>query len=384
MIALQNTSGRIWYMAPTYRQAKTIAWKMLLKMLPEELIVKKNETELSVELGTGVIIELKGAENEDSLRGAGLLFAVLDEYQDMKPNVWTEIIRPTLLDTQGGALFIGTPKGYNHFFELFERAKVERGWEAFRFKTSDNPRIPEAEIEQTKKEYIEAGREDAYYQEYEAEFRKFSGLVYQIFARDIHVIEEVHLQPDWTYAFGIDFGYTNPTAIPFVGIDHDDNWYQFDEIYKTGLNNVNRYNLIKQKMGTRYFTYQTADSAHPDDIAELNKMGLSLEPVEKLATKEQNYISYKIQKFADRLRVREGTGRPKYFVTRNCENTIFEFESYRYDEKAYREKNAPERPLGMNDHMMDALGDLNAMYQGTDTIIDPNLNYNSGIHDDAW
>src|SRR3990167_1411657 len=109
-VAFAKEKSRCWYVAPTYKQAEMIAWKMLQDMVPKEAIRKKNEVKLEIILINGSEISLKGADNEDSLRGVGLDYVILDEYAGMKPNVWQEIIRPMLSDRQGGALFIGTPK----------------------------------------------------------------------------------------------------------------------------------------------------------------------------------------------------------------------------------------------------------------------------------
>ena len=97
-----------WYVAPTYRQAKRVAWKMLKNLTRPYWASPPNETDLSIELTAGGIIALRGADNYDSLRGNGLDFVVLDEYASMSPEAWTEVLRPSLADKQGRALFIGT------------------------------------------------------------------------------------------------------------------------------------------------------------------------------------------------------------------------------------------------------------------------------------
>ena len=107
--------GDYWFIAPTYKQAKEIAWRLLTELMPKEAISKRNETELSMELLNGSRIALKGADNPDALRGVGLNGCVMDEYAFMKPFVWEEIVRPMLFDTGGWAIFISTPYGYNHF-----------------------------------------------------------------------------------------------------------------------------------------------------------------------------------------------------------------------------------------------------------------------------
>ncbi len=162
--AIFNNKARIFYISPTYRQSKMIAFQMIKDYLPQELIEAVNKAELSFTLKNGSEISLKGADTEDSLKGVGLDFVVLDEFASMRPAVWYEEIRPTLSDTGGRALFIGTPKGRNHFYDIFTKNDDE--YESFRFPTIDNPYIPTKEVNQAKKDLSER----LYKQEYLAEF----------------------------------------------------------------------------------------------------------------------------------------------------------------------------------------------------------------------
>src|SRR6185437_4493054 len=134
-----------WLIAPTYRQAKQIAWKRL-KELAAPLILKTNETDLSVELSTGGFIALRGADNYDSLRGVGLDGVIFDEAADIAPEVWTEVIRPALSDRLGWALFIGTPKGFDKFHDLYTEALDKPDWAAFKYTTLDGGQVPESEV----------------------------------------------------------------------------------------------------------------------------------------------------------------------------------------------------------------------------------------------
>lgn len=103
----------IWYVAPSYRMAKQIMWPELMASIPKQWIKKVNETTLSITLVNDTRIELKGADNPDSLRGVGIHFLVMDEVQDIDSDAWHKVLRPTLASTGGHALFIGTPKSYN-------------------------------------------------------------------------------------------------------------------------------------------------------------------------------------------------------------------------------------------------------------------------------
>lgn len=144
----------VYYVAPTFDQAKRIMWRRLRIILGHEsqggFIKGENINDGYFELINGRRIYIKGADNEDALRGEGYSFVVLDEYADMKANVWSEIIRPALMDVEGSALFIGTPKGKNHFYKIFmgalEQKKGFDDWEAFHFKSYDNPYLKAREI----------------------------------------------------------------------------------------------------------------------------------------------------------------------------------------------------------------------------------------------
>jgi len=118
--------ARYAYIAPFYRQAKDVAWQYL-KSFGEGVITKIRESELRVELFNGAWITLYGADNPDALRGLYLDGVVLDEYGDCRPSLWGTVILPTLIDRKGWAIFIGTPKGKNHFYEVSRRSQNESG-----------------------------------------------------------------------------------------------------------------------------------------------------------------------------------------------------------------------------------------------------------------
>jgi hypothetical protein len=174
----------VWYVAPTYKQAKRIVWAPLKKMTKPFWANKPNETDLRIDLVTGGSIAVRGADNFDSLRGDGLDFLVLDEHASMDPRAWTEVLRPSLSDREGGALFIGTPKGFNHFHTLYNAAQTLPGWETFQFTTEEGGNVALAELESATHELDEK----TYRQEYQAKFENLTaGLVYYTFDRKVHV-----------------------------------------------------------------------------------------------------------------------------------------------------------------------------------------------------
>lgn len=178
--ALQDTNEygmstalhEVWYIAPTYGQAKKIMWKMLLE-LGKDVIVKKWENETVVELINGRTIRLLGSDKPDTLRGSAVGFVVLDEFASMKPEVWDLIVRPALADTKGRALFIGTPDGLNHFYEIYKQGLNPKftEWESFLFNTLDNPIIDEKELREAALTMTKA----AFEQEFEASFQAAGG-----------------------------------------------------------------------------------------------------------------------------------------------------------------------------------------------------------------
>ena len=149
--ALKSTDKDCFYIAPTYQQARDIMWGMM-KELAHDVIASAHENTSVLTLVNGRKIYLKGADRPDTLRGVGLSYVVIDEYADIKPNVWEQIIRPALSDVQGGAMFIGTPKGRNHFYEIFKLGEggKDEEWTAFHYTSYDNPLIPKKEIDAAK------------------------------------------------------------------------------------------------------------------------------------------------------------------------------------------------------------------------------------------
>lgn len=169
-----GTDKVVYYVAPTFQQGKDIMWK-LIKQLGQGVIKDTLENTGVIKLINGREIHIKGSDRPDTLRGVGLSYVVLDEYATMKPSVWEEILRPTLSDVKGGALFIGTPAGKNHFYNLFIEAQKMDDWDCFEFESADNPFIDSGEIENAKNTLST----EVYLQEYKASFRSGGGSVFK-------------------------------------------------------------------------------------------------------------------------------------------------------------------------------------------------------------
>jgi predicted phage terminase large subunit-like protein len=172
--ALQSKDKDVFYVAPTFQQAKDIMWSML-KEVGQDVISAAHENTGVLTLINGRKIYLKGSDRPDTLRGVGLKYVVLDEYASMKPEVWEVILRPTLADVKGGAMFIGTPDGKNHFYDIYLQALKDDtdDWEVWSFKSTENPFLDPKEIEAATRQMSTM----AFRQEFEASFESFnSGL----------------------------------------------------------------------------------------------------------------------------------------------------------------------------------------------------------------
>jgi len=160
----------VWYVAPTFTQGKAIMWR-ILKELGSDVIKEFHENTATAILINGRKIVIKGSDRPDTLRGIPISYVVMDEYATMRPEVWEMILRPSLSDVEGGALFIGTPAGKNHFFELYNAAQNDDEWATFQYTTRDNPTIKGREIDAMAKNMSAA----ALRQELEASFTAQGG-----------------------------------------------------------------------------------------------------------------------------------------------------------------------------------------------------------------
>ena len=367
-----SKSGReVAYFATTFDQARNIAWAMLKESTKGAWAKEPNESRLELWLRTQdngeSRITLRGFENVETARGQQFDFVVIDEVAQMRnwDYSWQAILEPTLAFRKGKALFISTPVGFNHFFKLYELGQTEDTyWKSWRFKSSDNPYLPAERIEQAKKtstpEYFE--------QEYEASFKKHTGLVYKEFEREVHVIEAFDLPDTWQYYRSVDFGSTNPTACLWIGVDPDDNWYICDEHYQTGQTIDYHAGIINAKSTNRPIQATYGDPSGAQWINEFAQRGIYITPANKeTGTNSNTWVRFGIEKVAERLKFVPGhtverlgsvQGAPKLFVSSACTNTIKEFETYRWKEKSVTQSqdlNEPDVPEKANDHAMDAL-----------------------------
>lgn len=356
--AVSKNDQRVAYVAPTFQQARDIAWEMLKKRcLP--IAINVNETRLEITLktqhgGTSIII-LRGWEAIETLRGQKLDFIVLDEIRNMKRFwlMWQEVLRPTLTDTKGEGLFISTTNGFDHFYDLCNLELRDDDFKSFHFTTYDNPLLPLEEIEKAKKELPE----DKFAQEYLAEFRKKSGLVYPEFNRENCLFDDkTPMRGMIERIAGIDFGFTNPSVILVIDRDTDNNYFVKFEWYKAGKTNSELIEFAKG-LGVNIFY---PDPAEPDRIEEMKRAALNVRDVNKDVAKGIDSVR---TLFKNR----------KLFIHKNCLNLISELETYSYKEKK-ENQNEPEDPIKEHDHAVDALRYALFMNQPLAIEDDPEFN----------
>ena len=201
------------YIAPYRSQAKSVAWGYL-KQYAAPISQQANEQELEITLVNGAKIRLFGADNADAMRGLGFDGVLLDEFGDFKPSVWGSIIRPALSDKQGWAVFMGTPKGKNQFWDVYQTSRMNpEEWFSLRLKASDSGILPQSEIEAVKAQISE----DQFMQEYETNFEAaIIGAFYGVemrMAADDGRITEVKYDPSLSTYTAWDLGYRDDTAI---------------------------------------------------------------------------------------------------------------------------------------------------------------------------
>ena len=211
-LSFPGIDGRFAYIAPFYRQSKMVAWDYVKRYSDVVPGVQINESELRIDYPNGSRIQLFGADNADALRGLFFDGLVADEYGDWKPSVWGYVIRPALADRSGWAVIIGTPKGRNQFWEIYEHSKVNEDWLSILIKASESGLLPQKELEALRIELTE----DAWRQEMECDFD--AALPGAIFGKELWLLEQKGrkksiFDSELKVHAVMDLGFTDDTAI---------------------------------------------------------------------------------------------------------------------------------------------------------------------------
>ena len=342
-------NSQVWYVAPSYRMAKGIVWDQLKGKLKDlRWIEASNEAELKLRLKNGSVIHLKGADNPDSLRGVGLNGIILDEFQDIDKRTWTEVLRPTLSDKGGKAMFLGTPRGVGSFsHEMYTMAQNTDGWGAHTYTTLDGGNVPESEIEEAKRDMDFKTFE----QEYLATFNTYSGVVYYNFDRNYTVkpckdldTREIHC--------GIDFN-INPMSC-CISVIENNIIYIIDEIAMNGSNTDEVADELKRRYGkSRIVMYpdpagrqRKTSAGGRTDISILQNAGFTVQ-VRNSHTPIRDRVN------AVNTKLKNARGEATLFVDPKCKNVISSLERLTYKENT----SIVDKNSGF-DHFSDAVGYL--------------------------
>ncbi len=341
-----------WAVLPSYRQAKMVWWDQLKTKLKSLNWVKKiNEAELSIVLKNNSKISLKGADGAgfENLRGAKLNFLVLDEASNIPSQAWTEVLRPALADSEGRALFIGTPKGVGNFlYDLYQAGEdtTQDQWKSFSFTTAQGGFVSEAEIEQARRDLDKKTFE----QEFEATFVTYSGMVYYGFKRSENVKEFTFTKPQKIIHIAIDMNIDPMSAVCFVIADGK--VVVIDEIEMFGSNTDELVNEIYSRFpGTKIFAYpdpsakaRKTSAAGRTDLNILNNAGFIVK-----APNKHMPVRDRINSVNSMLC--NGKGERQILIHPKCKKLISCLERQIYKPGTSQ----PDKDNGW-DHMNDALG----------------------------
>jgi len=340
---------KVWYVAPSYRQAKAICWNVLKeKMIYHKWVKTINHSDLTITLKNNSQITLRGSDNEQSLRGVGLNFLCIDEFADVSKEAWYEVLRPTLSDTKGHALFCGSPRGFGNWsYDLYKMGETNNDWKSFQYTTLEGEQVTQDEIEQAKQDLDLR----TFQQEYEATFVNYSGMIYYNFSRDKNIIEK-YTKDSPVLHIGLDFNVDPMSAV--VCIIENDRIIVIDEIQIYSSNT----NEMCDEIKTRYKNKQIV--VYPDPSARQRKT--SAGGLTDLSILKNNGFDVRCRSTAplvrDRInavnsKLKNVNGKNSLFIVKFCKNAIKSIERQIYKEGTH----IPEKDCGY-DHMNDALGYL--------------------------
>ncbi|AZU97872.1 hypothetical protein [Vibrio phage LP.2] len=341
--------GVYWYVAPTYRMAKQIAWRDLLNIVRSTgAMVKKDESDLLIELVNGSIIALRGADNPDSLRGVSLSGLIMDEFAYIKQDVWQFVLRPACADKLAPVLFISSPAGWNWAKEIYDKGLRENDqYKSFVFTTAEGGNVPLSELEAAKVDLPES----VYNQEYLASFEMLSNRVYQYFDRVKNVSEVKDIGAE--LLIGMDFNVSPMSAV--VGCKVADQLHIFDEIELMNSNTEEMCAAIKERYPNRKITVypdpagnarKTSATVGDTDFSIIRRHGFGL-----IAPRKHPLVVDRINNVQSLLK--SASGDRRLFINPRCQELIKCLDGLTYKDGTSQ----PDKSLGL-DHMTDALGYL--------------------------
>lgn len=351
--AAKEKKQRVWYVAPTYQMARQILWDDLQEVLPRKWVRKKNDTTMTIVLKNGSEIALKGADKPDTLRGVALHFVVLDEFQDMKPDTWYKVLRPTLSSTRGGALIIGTPKGFSEFHKLWTigqnvELQRKRQWKSWQFVTADSPFVPTAEIEAAKNDMDPK----SFAQEYLASFENMSGRVYYPFDRNVHV-KPLQFNPKLPIWVGQDFNIDPMSSVILQPQPNGELW-AVDELVLFSSNTAE----VCDELERRYWRWKSQVTIFPDPAGAYRQHARGESDVDIFKEKGFLRVDYpkKHPPIADRVNavnrmLMSASGETRLYIDPKCKHLIDSLEKV-----IYKPGSRDMDKTGGIEHSADALG----------------------------
>jgi hypothetical protein len=345
--AFSHRNRICYYIAPTYGQAKRIAWSVLKELVPSRARRRTSEQELLIELPNNSIIQLLGADRPDRLRGVGLDYAVLDEYANMRPEIWSAVIRPALSNRAGRALFIGTPRGRNHFYDLYCSAKFRPNWATFLCSTKQDGYVPPDELAALACEMDP----QLYLQEFCASFEETQSRVYHSFDLEKNVFE-LAISSYAPLLIGMDFNVNPMTAV--VGQRAADQCHIIDEIVLPNSNTQEMMNEINRRYEGRH------GIVHPDPSGVARKTSAPVGLTDFAVIEQAGWLVYRATGYplVDRIntvnaRLCNAQGQRRLLISRHCTQLIGALDCLTYKEGT----KIPDKRSGL-DHIADAVGYL--------------------------
>ena len=320
-IKTERNDGRFMYLAPYYRQAKQVAWDYLCYYTKDLPGTKINHTELRVDLINGSRIRLAGAgDDPDALRGIFLDGIVLDEYADMSPRVWSEVCRPALVDRKGWAIFIGTPKGKNHFWQLYENVENQEDWARYLFKASETGVVDPEELEAARKEM----GEDEYQQEFECSWSAaIKGSYYGSIIEEAEKqnrITKVEVDPALPVHVAWDLGISDSCSLWFFQVTMGE--VRFVDFYEHSGVGLEHYVKVMEQKG-----YWYGDDWLPHD-AKVRELGTGRTRAETLVNMGRRPRIVTNHKVEDGINAARLLLHHCWFDELNCEQGINSLRSY--------------------------------------------------------
>lgn len=372
-----------WIVAPTYDLGEKefrVFWSVLIDKL--QIPIDRGKTfnslrtkDFRITTAWGSSVEVRSAEHPESLVGEGLDWVIMAEAAKLKLSHWEKYIRPTLADKRGSAVFVSTPEGFNWFYDLYQRGQDPEydSWWSYKSPSWENDIVfPGGRQDPEMLEVENTLAKEVFDQEFGAEFTSFAGRIYSEFDEGYHVIDNYEFNPNWPNYLTFDFGFRNPFVCLNIQVDPAENVYIWHEYYQKNMSTMDHARRLKSMIQWRV-DGGYHDPAGPGEASELIQIFHDRQAYYNpyfdhfMMRPAPNDWKLGVERVKEWLKLRpalddEGwdmtVEKPKLFVTRECEQTLREFNTYRVKEqteKITETRDPDEKPRKKDDHAMDAM-----------------------------